>query len=149
MTSVGGTHLSTDEQGRWLAEYAWVDSPLSQGTSGECRLCTTARNGSARCRWRDTDHRRLAPDVAAVADPLSGVRIVYNQQSLVGAGNLSIRPIWAALTVLMNQYLTAHGGRPLGNLNAAAVSRRGGREPARVPRREPWRERSRYRTARI
>src|ERR1700682_1817185 len=34
MTSVGGTTLSTDEQGRWLAENAWVDSPLSQGTSG-------------------------------------------------------------------------------------------------------------------
>ncbi len=27
MTSVGGTTLSTDEQGRWLAVYGWVDSP--------------------------------------------------------------------------------------------------------------------------
>src|ERR1700681_3001212 len=34
MTSVGGTTLSTDAQGRWLAEYAWGNSPLSQGTSG-------------------------------------------------------------------------------------------------------------------
>ena len=34
MTSVGGTTLSTDPRGQWLAEHAWVDSPLSQGTSG-------------------------------------------------------------------------------------------------------------------
>ena len=34
ITSVGGTTLSTDENGQWLAEQAWVDSPLSQGTSG-------------------------------------------------------------------------------------------------------------------
>ena len=34
MTSVGGTTLSTDVNGEWLAEQAWVDSPLSQGTSG-------------------------------------------------------------------------------------------------------------------
>src|SRR5258705_5789772 len=37
MTSVGGTTLSTDEQGGWMAERAWVHSPLSQGTSGGVR----------------------------------------------------------------------------------------------------------------
>ncbi len=34
MTSVGGTTLSTGPRGQWVAEHAWVDSPLSQGTSG-------------------------------------------------------------------------------------------------------------------
>ena len=34
MTSVGGTTLSTDANGRWLAEQAWFDVPLSQGTGG-------------------------------------------------------------------------------------------------------------------
>ena len=34
MTSVGGTTLSTDAQGDWLAEQAWFDVPLSQGTGG-------------------------------------------------------------------------------------------------------------------
>jgi kumamolisin len=118
MTSVGGTHLSTDEQGRWLAEHAWVDSPLSQGTSGGVSaLYDRPPWQSTLSIERDTDHRRLAPDVAAVADPFTGVRIVYNQQSLVGAGTSQSAPIWAALTVLMNQYLMAHGGRQLGNLN--------------------------------
>ena len=63
------------------------------------------------------DRRRLDPDVAAVADPLTGVRIVFGQQELVGAGTSQAAPIWAALTVLMNQYLAAHGGSPLGNIN--------------------------------
>jgi kumamolisin len=65
---------------------------------------------------RDSSHR-LSPDVAAVADPFTGVRIVFAQQVLVGGGTSQAAPIWAALTVLMNQYLIAHGGRALGAVN--------------------------------
>ena len=118
MTSVGGTTLSTDKQGGWMGERAWVDSPLSQGTSGGVSALF------ARPAWqnglsveRDIRHRRLAPDVAAVADPFTGVRIVFNRQDAAGAGTSQAAPIWAALTVLMNQYLLAHGGHPLGNIN--------------------------------
>jgi kumamolisin len=42
------------------------------------------------------------------------VRIVFDGQSRIGAGTSQAAPIWAALTVLMNQYLHAHGGRTLG-----------------------------------
>ncbi len=66
---------------------------------------------------RDVKQRRLAPDVAADADPFTGVRIVFGRQSLLGAGTSQAAPIWAALTVLMNQYLHAHGGQPLGDIN--------------------------------
>ncbi|MDT5209012.1 MAG: kumamolisin [Mycobacterium sp.] len=118
MTSVGGTTLSTDERGRWLAERAWVDSPLSQGTSGGVSAIYDRPAWQERLSVeRDVDRRRLAPDVSAVADPFTGVRIIFDQQELVGAGTSQAAPIWAALTVLMNQYLRAHGGRPLGNLN--------------------------------
>jgi kumamolisin len=120
MTSVGGTTLSTDADGRWLAEQAWVDSPLSQGTSGgPSRLFP-------RPLWQrgitidgDTGRRlrRLTPDISAVADPFTGVRIRFDGQDLVGAGTSQAAPIWAGLTALMNQYLIANGGRPLGALN--------------------------------
>jgi kumamolisin len=117
MTAVGGTTLSTDPQGVWLAEQAWVDSPLSQGTSGGVSALFP------RPRWqdgvsssRDAAHR-LTPDIAAVADSFTGVRIVYDRQLHVGGGTSQSSPIWAGLTVLMNQYLVAHGGRPLGDLN--------------------------------
>ncbi|WP_326548226.1 S53 family peptidase [Mycolicibacterium sp. ND9-15] len=118
MTSVGGTTLSTGTRGQWLAERAWVDSPLSQGSSGGVSKLF------ARPAWqdrleiaRDTGRRRLAPDVSAVADPFTGVRFILGQREMMGGGTSQSAPIWAALTVLMNQYLVANGGRPLGNLN--------------------------------
>lgn len=118
MTSVGGTTMSTDEQGRWLAEHAWVDSPLSQGTSGGVSALYDRPGWQESLSVeRDVDRRRLSPDVSAVADPFTGVRIVYGQQELVGAGTSQAAPIWAALTVLMNQYLVAHGGQQLGHIN--------------------------------
>jgi kumamolisin len=135
MTSVGGTTLSTDDQGRWLAEHAWVDSPLSQGTSGGVSALFDRPAWQERLSvHRDVDRRRLAPDVSAVADPFTGVRIIFDQQELVGAGTSQAAPIWAALTVLMNQYLRAHGGGPLGNINpllyrvAAGANRPGFRD---------------------
>lgn len=66
---------------------------------------------------RDSERRRLVPDVSAVADPFTGVRFIFGQREVIGGGTSQSAPIWAALTVLMNQYLVANGGRPLGNLN--------------------------------
>jgi kumamolisin len=120
VTSVGGTNLSTDDNGQWLAEQAWVDSPLSQGTSGGVSKLFPR---PAWQRWltieRDSGRhqRRLTPDVAALADPFTGVRIRFDQQDLVGAGTSQAAPIWAGLTALMNQYLLANGGHLLGDLN--------------------------------
>ncbi|VEG45844.1 putative protease [Mycolicibacterium flavescens] len=118
MTSVGGTTLSTGTRGQWLAEHAWVDSPLSQGSSGGVAKLF------ARPAWqdkldveRDTERRRLLPDVSAVADPFTGVRFIFGRREVVGGGTSQSAPIWAALTVLMNQYLLANGGRQVGNVN--------------------------------
>jgi kumamolisin len=115
--SVGGTTLSTDAQGRWLAEQAWVDGPLSQGTSGgvSALFPRPAYQGGVSVD-RDSEHR-LTPDVSAVADPFTGVRIVFDGQPRIGAGTSQSAPIWAAMTVLMNQYLQANGGKALGDLN--------------------------------
>lgn len=117
MTDVGGTTLSTDGQGRWLSEQAWFDVPLTVGTGGGVSAVFD------RPDWqrgvlpdRDAD-RRLTPDVAAVADPFTGVRIVFAQTPLVGGGTSQAAPIWAGLAAVMNQYLLANGGRPLGDLN--------------------------------
>ncbi len=118
MTSVGGTSLSTGPRGQWVAEHAWVDSPLSQGTSGGVSALFDRPEWQARLAIeRDTDRRRLTPDVAAVADPFTGVRFIFKQQEVVGGGTSQSAPIWAALTMLMNQYLVANGGRPLGDVN--------------------------------
>jgi kumamolisin len=118
MTAVGATTLSTGPRGQWLAEYPWIDSPLSQGTTGGVSAMYARPSWQEKLSTdRDTGRRRLSPDVAAVGDPLTGVRFIFGQNEYVGAGTSQAAPIWAALTVLMNQYLKANGGRPLGNIN--------------------------------
>jgi kumamolisin len=61
--------------------------------------------------------RRLTPDISAVADPFTGVRIRFDGQDVVGGGTSQAAPIWAALTAIMNQYLEANGGHALGDIN--------------------------------
>ena len=80
MTAVGGTTLSTDAEGGWLAEQAWYDVPLTQGTAGG------ASQLFGRPPWQIVDvprrpaDRRLVPDVAAVADPFTGVKFVFGSR---------------------------------------------------------------------
>ena len=119
MTDVGGTTLSTDATGRWLAEEAWGDFALSQGTSGGVSTLFPRpawQNGVSTSR--DSAHR-LTPDVAAVADPFTGVKITFQGRLLAGGGTSQAAPIWAALTAMMNQWLLGHGGHAIGNLNPA------------------------------
>lgn len=122
MTDVGGTTLSTDADGDWLAEQAWFDVPLSQGTGGGVSSLFD-RPGWQRglsapgSTEAGGDQKRLTPDISAVADPFTGVKIVLNGQVLVGGGTSQSAPLWAAMAAVMNQYLTANGGRALGDLN--------------------------------
>jgi kumamolisin len=45
------------------------------------------------------------------------VRIVLDQQQLVGGGTSLSAPLWAGIAAVINQYLTANGGALLGDLN--------------------------------
>jgi kumamolisin len=117
MTDVGGTTLSTDADGRWLAEQAWFDVPLSLGTGGGVSAIFD-RPQWQRAVMPDQDPgRRLTPDISAVADPFTGLRIVFDQRQLVGGGTSQSAPVWAGIAAVMNQYLLANGGRALGDLN--------------------------------
>ena len=73
MTGVGGTTLTTDASGSWISEASWFDSPMSQGTGGGVSrlFARPPWQHSVSSAW-DATHR-LIPDVAAVADPFSGV----------------------------------------------------------------------------
>ena len=132
MVNVGGTTLSTDSAGGWLAEQAWFDGPLSQGSAGGISALFD------RPAWQSDlqvseggEGQRLTPDISAVADPFTGVQIVFNQQFLVGGGTSLAAPIWAGATALMNQFLVENGGRLIGNLNPLLYSiARGARLPA-------------------
>lgn len=117
MTSVGGTKLSTGPNGEWLSEQAWYNGPLIQGTAGGASTLfdrppwQTVGVGTA------MPNQRLVPDVSAVADPFTGVRVVLNHQIVVGGGTSQAAPIWAGFTASMNQKLVADGSGQLGDLN--------------------------------
>jgi kumamolisin len=117
MTSVGGTTLSTDASGGWLAEQAWFDAPLSQGTAGGVSALFDRPAWQSQLTIDEGPGRRLTPDISAIADPFTGMKIVLGQQVIVGGGTSLAAPIWAGIAAVMNQYLTANGGRLLGDVN--------------------------------
>lgn len=117
MTAVGGTTLSTDSKGRWLAEQSWYDVPLTQGTAGGVSQLF------GRPSWQNVSSsagpadRRLVPDVAAVADPFTGVKFVFRQGVVVGGGTSQAAPVWAGLAAVINQLLNERALAPLGDFN--------------------------------
>lgn len=119
VTSVGGTALDTDKDGGYISEEAWTQYAVQQGTSGgpSLRFARPSwQTGPAMSAATDTTHR-LTPDVSADADPDTGVKVVIAGKIEQGGGTSQSAPIWAGLTVLMNQYLEANGGKPLGDIN--------------------------------
>ncbi|WP_082135806.1 S53 family peptidase [Mycobacterium sp. EPa45] len=117
MTDVGGTTLSTDADGRWLAEQSWFAPAISHGTGGGVSNLFDRPPWQSEVRVAAPPGRRLTPDIAAVADPYTGVRIVFRRQHAVGGGTSLAAPIWAGLTALMNDYLRRNGGGAIGELN--------------------------------
>ncbi|WP_142390002.1 S53 family peptidase [Mycobacterium sp. shizuoka-1] len=117
MTDVGGTTLSTDAEGHWLAEQSWFAPAISHGTGGGVSNLFERPPWQSELRVAAPPGRRLTPDIAAVADPYTGVRIVFRRQHAVGGGTSLAAPIWAGLTALMNEYLSRNGGGPVGELN--------------------------------
>ncbi len=117
MTDVGGTTLSTDADGRWLAEQSWFAPAISHGTGGGVSNLFERPPWQTELRVAAPPGRRLTPDIAAVADPYTGVRIVFRRQHVMGGGTSLAAPIWAGMTALMNDYLRRNGGGPIGDLN--------------------------------
>jgi len=117
MTSVGGTTLSTDMQGRWMEEWGWIDPPLSQGSSGGVSRLFPRPDYQGGLPAERGAENRLVPDVSAVADPFTGVQIVVDQNLRIGGGTSQAAPIWAGMTALMNQYIVDNGGQAIGDIN--------------------------------
>lgn len=117
MTAVGGTALSLDGSGTWLAEQAWFNSPLTVGTSGGVSALFPRPDWQRPLTVKRDASHRLSPDVSAAADPFTGARIVFEKHVLTGGGTSQAAPILGGLTAVMNQFLIANGGKPVGNLN--------------------------------
>lgn len=128
-TAVGGTSLATRPGPTYGTETWWNGSsdtpPTGQGGFGVSRFFSrpSYQNGFTASPYRSV------PDVAANADPASGVIICQAgaggcPTGLLYGGTSSAAPIWAALTALLNQALGGNLGAlnpvlyPLANTNA-------------------------------
>ena len=117
--------------------------------AGECPPCSPAPTGRTAWHRQRGAGQRLTPDIAAASDPFTGVKIVFNQRELAGGGTSQAAPIWAGMAAVMNQYLIAHGGKSLGDLNPLLYRVAAGSPAAGLSRRHPRRQCGRQRRARL
>lgn len=117
MTAIGGTKLSTDAEGHWLSEQSWYNVPLILGTAGGASTLFGRPGWQTVGIGTELPNQRLVPDVSAVSDPVTGVRIVFEGEPFLGGGTSQAAPIWAGLAAIMNQKLRADGAQPLGDIN--------------------------------
>ena len=111
-------HPADRSQRVWGAEQVWFDPAVIHGTGGG--VSTPVRTPLLAGGFEvhpGAPGSRLTPDVAAVSDPFTGVKIVFNQREAAWRRHVAGRPDLAGLAAMMNQYPIAHGGRPLGDIN--------------------------------
>ncbi|MGA0587151.1 S53 family peptidase [Dyella sp. KRB-257] len=114
----GGTRLIASA-GTIGSETVWNESASGNGATGG-----GVSRIFARPAWQagmnvpatpDGFQGRGVPDVAGVADPLTGYRIRLDGQDLVYGGTSAVAPLWAALVARLNQSL----GHDLGDGHAS------------------------------
>ncbi|MFC0429717.1 protease pro-enzyme activation domain-containing protein [Kutzneria buriramensis] len=109
VTGTGGTHLVVSAANGRTSESGWVDSG-----GGNSKLFAApdyqANLGSK---------VRMVPDIAADADPATGLAVFSKGQFGVVGGTSAAAPQWAGFTALYNQLAKAAGKPALGFANPA------------------------------
>ncbi len=128
LTSVGGTTLALTTAGQYLGETTWTEPLLSQGsTGGQSAIFTqppwqrapgvdSSYSDGAVC-GANAGYCREVPDVSADAAPATGAAVQVNGRWVTTGGTSLATPVWAALTVLIDDFLRSHGDRPVGFAN--------------------------------
>jgi subtilase family serine protease len=138
--TVGGTFLSTRQDGSYLDEAGW-EEPLTM-TGGGGGLSTIYDRPSWQSGFgvdnAESNGMRQLPDVAAAADPTSGFAIEYTEPSLGGVtqatvgGTSAATPLWAAAMTLTRQLAESRGVDGLGALAPALYQIAGEQPPGAV-----------------
>ncbi len=123
VTAVGGTTLKTDPtKGEYERETAWNTAgtpPTSPSTASGGGFSRFFARPAYQNGLPGSSTTRGIPDVAADADPASGLALVTERNGSVrtgaGGGTSAAAPLWAGLAALADQ----SAGRRLGFLNAA------------------------------
>ena len=121
VVGVGGTFLSTRQDGTYIEEAGW-EEPLGGGGGGGGLSRFQERPDWQRSPGVDnaaSNGMRQVPDVAGPADPTSGFFIVYTEPSegvVAGrvGGTSAAAPFWAASMLLTQQLAQQQGVEALG-----------------------------------
>jgi kumamolisin len=129
VTSVGGTALQLSTVGQFLGQAAWTEPLLSQGSTGgqsvlfsqpswqQAPGVVSSLSDGALCGRPSGQYCREVPDIAADAAPSSGAAVRLHGRWVSEGGTSLATPVWAALTVLIDQYLRSQGHNPVGFAN--------------------------------
>lgn len=115
VTSVGGTTLVRN--GSTFSERVWnnnTDSGSGGGFSQFYQTPSYQRNLPTSVQ-QIMKNRRGVPDVAAAADPYTGLAFYQTGSWYVAGGTSASAPVWAGIVAIANQM----AGRPLGFMNPA------------------------------
>jgi subtilase family serine protease len=107
--AVGGTSLHVDDRGRWASETAW-----SKGGSG----CSSYNQPAA---WQNTAatscNGKLSADVAAVADPATGVAVAFEGGWYTFGGTSVASPLIAGMYAIGPDFGDSAGAFTTANSN--------------------------------
>lgn len=123
ITQVGGTFLTTLNNGAWSSETVWdrghdFEQPVgSSGGVSTYYAIPSWQVGTSMAKNKGSTTRRNIPDVAMVADYIYYIH--DNGQSNAVAGTSCSAPLWAGFTALVNEQAARLGKEPVGLMNAA------------------------------
>jgi subtilase family serine protease len=110
IVGVGGTTLT--RIGTALKETAWSGSG---GGFSRFYQAPDYQQPLAQMQQKLFQNHRGVPDVAAVADPFTGLAVYQDKYWTLGGGTSASAPLWAGIIAIGNQM----AGRPLGYINPA------------------------------
>lgn len=113
VTSVGGTTLT--HSGGTYNEVVWNNGGATGGGISRFFATPTFQQSLPQSAQQILDGKRGVPDVAAAADPYTGLAIYYAGQWTLAGGTSAAAPLWAGIMAVADQV----AGRPLGYINPA------------------------------
>jgi kumamolisin len=121
VTAVGGTRVSLNKDGTRYREEVWENPAQTSGPGGgvSTLLPIPDYQRSVLQAQDNPNNMRQQPDVSADADPATGAAINVQGTFTQGGGTSQAAPIWAGLTVLIDQYLLSKNLPVAGFVNPA------------------------------
>ena len=103
----GGTRLNM-MNGNYITETVWNDQYGATGGGDSALFSVPAWQ-----RPRTMGGRRGVPDVAGVADPMTGIKVIVDGTVYTFGGTSAVAPLWAGVVAIANQII----GKNLGLIN--------------------------------